>query len=192
MLGMPMPERLEPPPMSDPPTQVELGHYVYYLACMACHGDQGQGLTEEWREVWGPPHQNCWQSKCHAANHPPEGFELPRYAPPVIGAETLPGLQTAADLYEYLRGRMPWQAPGTLQDEEYWQLTAFLANANGVFLDETPLGPDNAAKVRMRPQPVETPSPTVSAQRRTVWPLLLTIGALLGLGTLILRGRFFT
>jgi mono/diheme cytochrome c family protein len=137
-------DRLAPPPMSDPPTQVEQGHHVYWLTCMVCHGDRGQGLTDEWRGALDPADRNCWQSRCHAPNHPPGGFEFPKFAPAIIGASRLAHHETAAGLYEFLRTRMPWQAPGLLSDDEYWQLTAFLVDANGVPLDGITLGPDNA------------------------------------------------
>lgn len=119
---------------------------------MVCHGDRGQGLSDEWRGVLDPEDQNCWQSKCHAANHPPEGFQLPTSSPPVMGAGTLLAYKTAADLFEYLRAEMPWPFPGLFEDEEYWQLTAFLADAHRVPLRKEPLDPDNAANVLWRPQ----------------------------------------
>ena len=124
--------------MSEPPTQVELGRYAYYLSCLVCHGDQGQGL-EEWCDVLGSEERNCWQSRCHAANHPPDGFQLPHYAPPLMGPGTLARFQTAADLHEYLHTQMPWQAPGILLDEEYWQLTAFFVAARGLDPGAEPL-----------------------------------------------------
>jgi hypothetical protein len=46
---------------------------------------------------------------------------------------------------------MPWPYPGLFEEEEDWQLTAFLADANGASWGEEPLGPDNAAKVFLRP-----------------------------------------
>jgi len=125
-------DRLAPPSMSDPPTLVEQGHYNYYLSCMVCHGDRGQGLTEEWRNAGDPADANCWQSHCHAANHPPEGFVLPRYAPPLIGVGTLSRFQTVGQLHGYIQSAMPWQMPGSLDDEVYWQLAAFLAATHGV------------------------------------------------------------
>ena len=64
-------DRLSPPPMGNPPTQVDQGHFVYYQVCIACHGDHGQGLTGEWRAQFGSKDMNCWQSKCHSFNHPP-------------------------------------------------------------------------------------------------------------------------
>jgi hypothetical protein len=69
--------RLEKPQVSTPPTQAELGAVYYWLVCIPCHGDKGQGLTEEWREVFGPEEKNCWQAECHGKRHPDEGFELP-------------------------------------------------------------------------------------------------------------------
>ena len=124
-------DRLAPPPISDPPTLVELGHYEYYLYCMVCHGDRGQGLTEEWRNAGDPADANCWQSRCHASNYPPGGFELPRYAPPLIGDYALARFATTGDLYDYIRLSMPWHMPGALEEEQYRRIAVFLADANG-------------------------------------------------------------
>lgn len=175
--GMAPHERLAYPPLSDPPTQVELGHTEYWMSCMVCHGDRGQGLTEEWRDVLDPADMNCWQSKCHAPNHPPEGFEIPRTSPLVVGPGALTGYKTAEDLFEYLRTTMPWPFPGLFQDFQYWQLTAFLLDANSIDMGEPVtgqsatidcqgieaceraprvLGPDNAADILIVPQLVQT------------------------------------
>ncbi|MGC9334841.1 MAG: hypothetical protein ACP5JJ_11870 [Anaerolineae bacterium] len=179
--GMAPHERLEYPPMSDPPTQMERGHAEYWMSCMVCHGDRGQGLTEEWRSVLDPADMNCWQSKCHAPNHPPEGFQIPRTSPLVIGPGALTGYRTAEDLFEYLRADMPWPFPGLFYDWQYWQITAYLLDANGIDQgaqsiepDEPeacdcegeadcecerrkdPLGPHNAAEILIIPDLVQT------------------------------------
>jgi mono/diheme cytochrome c family protein len=185
-------DRLAPPLMSDPPTPVEQGHYVYYLSCMVCHGDRGQGLTEEWRGALDPADQNCWQSKCHAPNHPPQGFELPRFAPPLIGPGQLAHHETAAGLYSFIRSRMPWQAPGLLSDEEYWQLTAFLVNANGISWGDSSLGPQNAAFVRLDDAPESGVSASPGRRWPASWPLLLAAGLLLLTGVLTWRRRNYT
>ena len=125
-------DRLAPPPISDPPTLVESGHYEYYLYCMVCHGDRGQGLTEEWRNAGDPADANCWQSRCHASNYPPGGFELPRYAPPLIGDYTLARFATIGDLHDYIQLSMPWHMPGALEDEQYRRIAIYLADANGI------------------------------------------------------------
>lgn len=144
--AMATPDRLAPPPMPDNPTQADHGAQTYYQICMACHGDRGQGLTDEWRSAWAPGDQNCWQSRCHAANHPPQGFDLPHFAPPVIGAGTLARFETAGNLNEFICERMPWQAPSTLDERECWQLTAFLLRANGISLVNTLLSVDGPAQ----------------------------------------------
>ena len=108
-------------------SDADVGAEIYRLVCHSCHGNKGQGLTDEWRAEWNPKDQNCWQSKCHAGNHPPDGFILPREVPPIMGPGSLPHLDTTLALYNYIRVTMPWHSPGSLQDEEYRQLTAFLA-----------------------------------------------------------------
>ena len=152
MGGTPETDRLAKPTLPANPTQAAKGAEVYWLACMACHGDRGQGLTQEWRAAWGPEDQNCWQSKCHAANYPPGGFKLPQYIPPVVGPNALARFQTALDLYEYIKENMPWHAPGTLSEEEYWQLTAYLVRANGKDPGLEPLTPSRAAAIRLHPE----------------------------------------
>ena len=134
------------PILPDDPTQADLGAFEYWLVCMSCHGERGQGLTDEWREQWGPEEQNCWQSKCHASNYPPEGFEIPRYAPVLISENALQRFHTALELHDYLAETMPWWAPGSLTDEVYWQLTAFLLRENGVVFNSF-LGEGNAGFV---------------------------------------------
>jgi len=78
-------------------TQLEYGTEVYRLVCKACHGDKGQGLTGDWRAQWEPEDQNCWQSKCHALNHPPDGFYMPQ-VPAVVG-QPIRDFGTALNLY---------------------------------------------------------------------------------------------
>jgi hypothetical protein len=124
-------DRLVRPPTVYPPTQADQGAQVYFLVCMTCHGDKGQGLTEEWRNSLGAPDNNCWQSRCHAPNHPPDGFVLPKVVPPVVSPSILPNYQTAKGLHDFIALKMPWQAPGTLTKDEYWQLTAFVMRLNG-------------------------------------------------------------
>ena len=155
----PFPERLAPPPTVYPPAQADEGAQVYYLVCMACHGDKGQGLTEEWRNVLNPADRNCWQSKCHASNHPLEGFKMPDYVPPVVGPGLLSAFGDALNLHDFLKARMPWQAPGSLSEKEYWQLTAFLIRENGLDPGDTPLDEQNAKLFTLKPEPTVTPTP---------------------------------
>ncbi|MFN8454717.1 MAG: c-type cytochrome [Anaerolineae bacterium] len=119
---------LHPPPfnLQSSPNGADL----YQFWCSTCHGDRGQGLTAEWRATWPEGKQNCWQSKCHAANHPPDGFTIPKKVPALIGPDALGKFNTAQDLYAYIRAAMPYWSPNLLKDDEYRAITIFLAKAN--------------------------------------------------------------
>lgn len=142
---------LKLPDMPASATQADVGAEVYRLVCSACHGDKGQGLTEDWIATWDPSTQNCWQSHCHHANHPPEGFILPRYVPAVIGDQTLMRFQTAQDLKQYIHENMPWHTPGSLTEEEYLQLTAFLLRENKIIQNDTTLDRSNIEAIPLTP-----------------------------------------
>jgi hypothetical protein len=126
-------------------TQADYGAELYRLVCQDCHGNHGQGLTADWIATWAPKDQNCWQSKCHASNHPPDGFDLPHYVPPLVGEQFLSRFKTASDLYNYISQAMPWQDPGYLATDQYWQATAFLLRLNGMDPGNLVLEAQNAA-----------------------------------------------
>lgn len=149
-------------------TQADYGAEVYRLVCRDCHGNRGQGLTADWIATWDPKDQNCWQSKCHAANHPPDGFDLPHDVPPLVGAQFLSRFKTALDIYNYISQAMPWQDPGYLATDQYWQATAFLLRLNGMDPGKLVLGIQNADSFRVS-QPLaqtdlgtNTPTPTIT------------------------------
>jgi mono/diheme cytochrome c family protein len=144
-------DRLAPPPMGTPPTQVDRGHFVYYQVCMACHGDHGQGLTDEWRAQFGPQDMNCWQSKCHSFNHPPHGFQLVKTVPALIGTGTLSRFDNAQQLHDYIVKTMPWWKPGYLRADEFWQVTAFLMSEHGVLPKNVVLDEGIATVYLLRP-----------------------------------------
>ena len=136
------------PVMPADPGLVDIGADVYYQICLACHGDWGQGLTDEWRATWGED-QTCWRSKCHAPNHPPEGFELPHIVPPVLGAGSMDRWRTAEELYEYIAQTMPWWKPGSLTEEEAWGTTAYLLQKRGELAEGVTLDAGNAPIIRL-------------------------------------------
>ncbi|MBN1450376.1 MAG: hypothetical protein JW963_05115 [Anaerolineales bacterium] len=111
-------------------TQLEYGTEVYRLVCKACHGDKGQGLTDDWRAQWAPKDQNCWQSKCHAMNHPPDGFYMPQ-VPAVLG-QPIRNFGTALNLYTYNHYLMPWHDRGSMTEKESWSVTAYILKINGI------------------------------------------------------------
>ncbi|PJB65890.1 MAG: hypothetical protein CO094_08600 [Anaerolineae bacterium CG_4_9_14_3_um_filter_57_17] len=127
---IPFNPRLEKPSLPENPTLADQGAIPYWGICLSCHGDKGQGLTDEWREQFGED-KNCWTSKCHASNHPPLGFNLPHQVPALVGAGTLARFTTAQELKNYIQKTMPWWNPGSLNEEKSWTLTAYLLRENG-------------------------------------------------------------
>lgn len=164
-------------------TQADVGAEIYRLVCQDCHGDKGQGLTDEWRATWDPEDQNCWQSKCHASNYPPEGFLLPRVIPSIIGPVLTSRIETSLDLYKTIRERMPYHNPGSLTDEEYWQLTAFLVRENGANPMGVPLDESRAAYIYMQSNEALNPEPGWS------WITVALISFLLSAGIVFAINR---
>ena len=130
-------DRLALPILPENPTQIDLGSYSYFYNCMPCHGDQGQGLTEEFRNLWVEDHRNCWASHCHAGRPGDEGFPIPKYIPGVRNLAHFPDEQS---LFNYLKTTHPPQRPGRLSDEDYWSLTAFLLYQAGRLSPEQHIG----------------------------------------------------
>jgi cytochrome c len=143
---MPNP-RLNAPVLSANPTQLERGAYDFWLYCLPCHGDRGQGLTDEFRTLYPPDHQNCWASGCHGTRPYPDGWTLPDHVPAVIGPNALAGFSSADALLTFVKGAMPFEAPGSLDVVTYWDVVAFLAEKNGDLPDGLILGPDTAGSV---------------------------------------------
>jgi hypothetical protein len=156
-------------------TQADYGAEVFILVCRDCHGDRGQGLTADWIATWAPDDQNCWKSKCHASNHPPDGFDLPHYVPPVAGAQFFARFKTALDLYNYISQDMPWQDPGYLVAEQYWQATAFLLRLNGMDPGKQVLNAQNAARFVIS-QPAAQAAPGTDAPAPTSTPAAIEMG----------------
>jgi cytochrome c5 len=129
-------------------TQLEYGAEIYRLVCSPCHAYDGTGLTVAWRATWNPEDQNCWQSKCHGYNHPPDGFYLPN-SPPVIGP-IIPALfETAFDLNVYNYETMPWHNPRSMNEKEVLAVTAFILNLNQIDPGSN-LTVETAKQIRLR------------------------------------------
>jgi quinol-cytochrome oxidoreductase complex cytochrome b subunit len=153
----PTPTPLINPRMAEPvvpanPTLAEQGALVYWKFCLACHGDQGQGLTEEYRLMAFGEDNNCWASKCHGPSHPPEGFSFPRVVPAMVGASTMQRFVTAAELQKYIFENMPWWNKGSLSMNEAWALTAILLQRNQILPKDVDLNPEEAGTVSVHLQ----------------------------------------
>jgi cytochrome c5 len=202
----PTPDRLAAPPTVPAPTQADEGAQLYWLHCQPCHGDKGQGLTDapddDWRAQYPPEDQNCWDSGCHGARPYEAGFTIPKQIPAVIGEGSLARFTTLGDVFTFIQVAMPFQWPNSLTEEEYLQITAFLARENGL-ADGTRFAMADLATIQIDPTynellPTSVPTPNLPANdlaNRDSAPLLpiwlwflgglvvigLTIGGLLWL-----------
>ena len=145
----PTPDRLAEPTLPAAPSQADYGAQVYWLSCMPCHGDTGQGLTDEFRATYPPEEEYCWESGCHGTNPYESGFTLPKKIPAVVGESSLAKFTDAAQLHAYIRATMPFWKPGSLTEEESWRVTAFILRQNGLWNAATELNASNAADVKI-------------------------------------------
>lgn len=173
-------DRLAQPTLPASPSQADHGAQVYWLSCLPCHGDLGQGLTDEFRATYPPEDRNCWESGCHGERPYDNGFKLPASIPAVVGADALQKFPNAAVLQAYIKAAMPFWKPGSLTDDDAWAVTAFLLRENGLREDRAELNASNADQVRVRATEAEsTPEPPVRAEDSSA-------GWLIGAGVAIL------
>ncbi len=182
---MSTPDRLAEPTLPPDPSQADYGAQVYWLSCLPCHGDRGQGLTDEFRAAYPPEEQYCWERGCHGENPYESGFTLPKSIPAVISPQALAKFSDAAQLQAYIRAAMPFWKPGSLSDDEAWRVTAFLLRQNGLWDGTGELDASNAAGVRiLRQTPTLPPTPQqvqVEERSGTAFPAapLAALGILL-------------
>lgn len=175
-------KRLAKPAVSDGyAQQLKKGSVIYWGVCMACHGDKGQGLTDEWRDAYGPEDRNCWQKGCHGPDHPDNGFLIPKdmTIPAVAGPGRLTRFKNAQELHDYIFANMPWWDPGQLTEEEAWQTTAYILKLHDVMPVKFSLSERNASAIITQyavPQPGD--------DRPVVWTLTGVLG-LAAIGLLI-------
>lgn len=105
---------------------VARGQEVYANNCMGCHGERGQGGIKD------------------------------RLAGGVGSLATATPIKTvgsywpyATTLYDYIHRAMPYQAPGSLSNDDYYALSAYLLDLNGILPDDGALDQSNLAKVKM-------------------------------------------
>jgi len=102
------------------------GKLIYEDNCAACHGPDGQGGIKD---------------------------------PLVGGMGTLASdkpIKTVGSywpysttLFDYIRRAMPYQAPGTLGDNDTYALTAYILSLNGILPNDAALNAETLAKVEM-------------------------------------------
>ncbi len=131
-IGSPSPtfDPLVETPLPPNPTELELGENLYWHWCMTCHGDKGQGLTDEFRSVWEPDHQNCWARGCHTGRRGDLGFPIPTVVPAIVDSGHLSQFESLQILADFLKATHPPQSPGILNGEEYYAIAVFVFSMN--------------------------------------------------------------
>jgi hypothetical protein len=180
-------DRLAAPPTVAAPDQADDGAQLYWLWCQPCHGDQGQGLTDEWRAQYPMEDQYCWNNGCHGNVPYEDGFVLPKHVPAVIGEQSLARFRTMSELHTYVSEKMPYEYPGALSEEESLAVVAFMARAHGKW-DGTTLTAENIDQFRWQPLPTATPAPPISEEAANPTPAAGQSWALPGVAALLLAG----
>ena len=179
-------DRLAQPTLPAVPSQADQGSQVYWLSCRPCHGDSGQGLTEEFRKAYPEEDQNCWMSGCHGEKPYENGFELPTAIPAVVGSSALQKFETAASLRSYIFVAMPYWKPASLTEEESWQVTAFLLRENNLLTANGEINEANASSIRVGPPPAtSTPQPFSAPMVTSRVPILIASVIILVLGVVL-------
>ena len=98
----------------------------------AAEAQQASGMTAYER--------SC--ARCHGANLE-DGFS-PKLSRPVLAS-----YDTALELYEYLRSAMPKGNAGSLLDQEYYDITAYLLFEQGLLSEEQVVDADSAPNIQL-------------------------------------------
>lgn len=105
---------------------VRRGGAVYAAHCLACHGDEGQGAGND-RLVGG--------IGTLASDTPVK--TVGSYWP------------YATTVFDYVRRAMPYNAPGSLSNDEIYAVTAWLLYANGIVAEDFVAAADTLPGVEM-------------------------------------------
>ena len=147
-------------PLAEPfvpenPSEHDLGHNWYWHNCMTCHGDVGQGLTDEFRAIWPEDHQNCWEHGCHGGRVDDEGFPIPTIVPALVREGKLAQFSSLQAFEEFLKATHPPQDPGGLEGEQYHAIALYVFSMNNRPLEKPTSVPANP----ISPSPTRTPEP---------------------------------
>lgn len=152
---------LAEPFLPENPSDYDLGRNWYWHNCMTCHGDVGQGLTDEFRAIWPEDHQNCWEHGCHGGRRDDEGFPLPTIVPALDDEEKLAQFPSQQAFFEFLKASHPPQDPGGLEDEQYQAIVKFVFSMN----DRPPEASTPAPAIT--PTFTNTPVPEAASETET-------------------------
>jgi cytochrome c len=94
--------------------------------------------------------RDVYLRECARCHGPIDGEGLT--APPLFGAEParkLASFQTSQALYTFIRFAMPQDKPGSLPEEDYWAVLAFVLLRNGFIDEDFSVGPETVVSLRL-------------------------------------------
>jgi cytochrome c len=84
-----------------------------------------------------------YQAKCSACHDPGRSAAQ-------LNAKTLVKYKTAKGFFDYISVKMPQSAPGTLKNQEYWDLAAYIIKGTEQLPADTVLDKTNAETVGLK------------------------------------------
>jgi mono/diheme cytochrome c family protein len=104
-----------------------------------CGGDSDDGTPSSQADqvAAGSEVYTASCAKCH-------GDEGQGGTGPVVigGNKRIASYQTTQRLYDYVSRTMPFDAPGSLTEDQYWNVIAYLLDENQLLPEDTVLGPE--------------------------------------------------
>ncbi len=116
---------------------VDEGAEVYRARCAACHGPEGEGTPAGWPLV---------------GRNPGDAFDFHESLDQELRRTIGNYWPYAATLFDYTRRTMPYDAPGSLTDDEVYAVTAWLLWRNRIIGPEEVMNAETLPNARMPSQ----------------------------------------
>ncbi len=110
----------------------EQGATVYRMNCATCHGNDGEGHPPLYPQLIGGP-----RGSFNFANDPTMTRTIGNYWP------------YATTIFDYVRRAMPFGAPRSLTNDQYYAVTAYLLQREGIIDSGTVIDAKSLPAVRM-------------------------------------------
>jgi S-disulfanyl-L-cysteine oxidoreductase SoxD len=110
----------------------EQGKPVYLMNCATCHGNDGEGHPPLYPQLIGGP-----RGSFNFADDPKMTRTIGNYWP------------YATTIFDYVRRAMPFSAPRSLTDDQYYAVTAYLLEREGIIAPGTVIDAKSLPAVRM-------------------------------------------
>jgi cytochrome c len=128
--------------------QAHNGGRIYKRQCARCHGASGEGKDNQYKGLRAPELMGATALPCR-----PRAYQKIRHR----------DFRTAKDVYDFVSAAMPADQPAILDADEYWNVVAYLLQANGKPADDTRLDAASSAKIVLHP---DCPSTASSGARQ--------------------------